>query len=360
MIGVISAFGIQEIQDELKNDIKKHDMFFLCDDCINSVGLIMEVEQHKQEANVIIINNMKIRNLDATLSEIREFTKTARIVLILNGLRKQYVQSQLNSYRENYWIEDIIFEGSGIDKFELLSCVGKGSLTIQKERYAEESYEEPSLNEEAPIEVNAKPSVIKKEKLRKEKVVNKPKKRKKQNYGCLSIAIFGTTHGAGATNMAATLAEFFALNGKKVLALNLSGGNEFQYISGQAEYHNVKSVDMSKIKGLYDIIIFDLGTPFNISSNGKFGGISVGYNHKNIELLKVSALKIVMALSDAWHIKKCEYFLSDEGWKKLVSNDYIFLLDTELPKVLKNKYPEINMFYRNNQSFADEIAELFL
>ena len=71
-----------------------------------------------------------------------------------------------------------------------------------------------------------------------------------------------------------------------------------------------------------------------------------------------SSLKIVMALSDAWHINKCKYFLLDEKWAEQISNSYIFLFDTEPPKQLL-KY-NVNMFDRNSDSFANEIARLFL
>mgnify|MGYP002530079985 CR=1 FL=1 len=146
-------------------------------------------------------------------------------------------------------------------------------------------------------------------------------------------------------------------NGKKVLAINLSGGDEFRYIHGRAEYKNVKSVDISEFND-YDIVVIDLGNPFYIDSNGDFCGISSGYNYKNIEILKISSLKIVMALSDAWHINKCKYFLLDEKWAEQISNSYIFLFDTEPPKQLL-KY-NVNMFDRNSDSFANEIARLFL
>ena len=145
--------------------------------------------------------------------------------------------------------------------------------------------------------------------------------------------------------MTASLAEYLAGNGKKVIAFNLSGGDEFKYINGQAEYRDVKSVNISEFENDYDVILID-------------HGFSDGYDYRNIEYLKKSSLQIVMSLSDAWHIKKCEYFLTDEQWAGQISNSYIFLFDTKPPKSLKQY--AVNMFDRNSQSFAEEIARLFL
>lgn len=377
MIGIISVFGMQSIQDVLKKDIKNQDMKFLCDDCANEVAVLTSLEQHR-DAGVVILNHGMVKNLENVIAEIRKISETVRIVLILNGLRKQYVQTQLDVYRTRYGVEDIFFEGNGIDKMELLSTVGKGEL--------KQNTEIPQADTEDDIElpaIRAKPPKQEAEEIQQpeeKSIPDTPKrsgikiKRKKWGFGkraksdntCLSIAVFGVTHGAGVTNMVTTLAEFLSLSGKRVIALNLSGGTEFQYVKGKAEYKDMRLTEAGGdgiISGQtygkdYDIVLIDLGTPFMVDTAGQFCGISSGYPYKNVELLKTCSLKIVMALSDAWHINKAEYFITDDKWKGIVSNDYIFLFDKEPP--LKNKYSNINMFNRNSQSFADEIAELFL
>ena len=91
--------------------------------------------------------------------------------------------------------------------------------------------------------------------------------------------------------MTASLAEYLVMNGKKVIAFNLSGGDEFRYINGQAQYRDVKSFDISEFEKDYDVILIDLGTPYRISSGGKYNGFSDGYDYRNIEFLK----KIVLA-----------------------------------------------------------------
>lgn len=381
MISIISAFRNQAIQNELKKDIENQDMAFLCDDCSNTVTLAMELENNPN-VDVIIIRLAEMRNTDAHLAQIRSISKDARIVLIISGLRKQYVPTQYEGYCKRYNIEDIIFEGKGLDKLEILSIMNKGRIAeteqaTEAEQPVKETEktevevpkEKPPVNEPAK-ELNVEQENLKKIKSEKPKS-DKPKKpvsdikRKnkkvlpyKTSDKCWVISVFGTTHGAGVTNMTASLAEYLAGNGKRVLALNLSGGDEFRYIKGQAEYRDVKTVNISEFEREYDIILCDLGTPYDISSGGAFNGYSNGYDYRNIELLKKSSLQIIMSLSDAWHIKKCEYFLSDETWAGKISNSYIFLFDTEPPKSLQ-KYM-VNQFDRNSQSFANEIAELFL
>lgn len=390
MISIISAFGGQHIQDALYKDMQGQNMVFSLEDCSNGISLIMAVEQHP-DVDVIVIGHTVVKDIETYLSQIREITKTARIVLLLNGKRHQYIQEQYEGYNRRYNVEDIIFEGDGIDKLKILSIMNKGRLTVEQEIKEEIHAENPSLAEkpvekskensienqtgksdvaEFDIKPEAKPKREKPEKLKREKpkrektpVIDiKPKKKKvlqhKSADKCTVISLFGTTHGAGVTNMTASLAEYLVMNGKKVIAFNLSGGDEFRYINGQAQYRDVKSFDISEFEKDYDVILIDLGTPYRISSGGKYNGFSDEYDYRNIEFLKKSSLQIVMSLSDAWHIKKCEYFLTDEQWAGQISNSYIFLFDTEPPKSLQ-KYA-VNMFDRNSQSFAEEIARLFL
>ena len=385
MISIISAFGGQHIQDALYKDMQGQNMFFSLEDCSNGISLIMAVEQHP-DVDVIVIGHTVVKDIETYLSQIREITKTARIVLLLNGKRHQYIQEQYEGYNRRYNVEDIIFEGDGIDKLKILSIMNKGRLTVEQEIKEEVPAENPKPEEkliektkektveipaekpdavEADIKPKEKPKRKKPDKPKRKKppVIDiKPKKKKilqhKSADKCTVISLFGTTHGAGVTNMTASLAEYLVMNGKKVIAFNLSGGDEFKYINGQAEYRDVKSVNISEFENDYDVILIDLGVPYRISSGGYYNGFSDGYDYRNIEYLKKSSLQIVMSLSDAWHIKKCEYFLTDEQWAGQISNSYIFLFDTKPPKSLKQY--AVNMFDRNSQSFAEEIARLFL
>lgn len=298
MISIISAFGGQHIQDALYKDMQGQNMVFSLEDCSNGISLIMAVEQHP-DVDVIVIGHTVVKDIETYLSQIREITKTARIVLLLNGKRHQYIQEQYEGYNRRYNVEDIIFEGDGIDKLKILSIMNKGRLTVEQEIKEEIHAENPSLAEkpvekskensienqtgksdvaEFDIKPEAKPKREKPEKLKREKpkrektpVIDiKPKKKKvlqhKSADKCTVISLFGTTHGAGVTNMTASLAEYLVMNGKKVIAFNLSGGDEFRYINGQAQYRDVKSFDISEFEKDYDVILIDLGTPYRISS----------------------------------------------------------------------------------------------
>ena len=271
MISIISAFGGQHIQDALYKDMQGQNMVFSLEDCSNGISLIMAVEQHP-DVDVIVIGHTVVKDIETYLSQIREITKTARIVLLLNGKRHQYIQEQYEGYNRRYNVEDIIFEGDGIDKLKILSIMNKGRLTVEQEIKEEIHAENPSLAEkpvekskensienqtgksdvaEFDIKPEAKPKREKPEKLKREKpkrekppVIDiKPKKKKvlqhKSADKCTVISLFGTTHGAGVTNMTASLAEYLVMNGKKVIAFNLSGGDEFRYINGQAQYRAV-------------------------------------------------------------------------------------------------------------------------
>lgn len=98
MIRIISAFGGQRIQDDLYKDMKNQDMIFLTKDCDSGIVLMMEVEQHP-DVDVVVVGHMAVKDIDSYLAQIREITKTARIVLLLNGTRKQYLRTLCDEYK---------------------------------------------------------------------------------------------------------------------------------------------------------------------------------------------------------------------------------------------------------------------
>ena len=111
---IIRLSAVSYTHLELKRDIENQDMAFMCDDCTNGVTLVMDVERHS-DVDVIIMRYTAIKDIETYIAQIRAITKTARILLILSGLRKQYVQTQFDVYRKQYNVEDIIFEGKGMD-----------------------------------------------------------------------------------------------------------------------------------------------------------------------------------------------------------------------------------------------------
>ena len=94
MISVISAFKNQAIQNELRRDIENHNISFMCDDCANTVMLLMEVEQNPN-VDVIFIRHAERRDTDTHLEQIRSISKDVRIVLIISGLRNSMYNRSL-------------------------------------------------------------------------------------------------------------------------------------------------------------------------------------------------------------------------------------------------------------------------
>ena len=64
-------------------------------------------------------------------------------------------KEQYEGYNRRYNVEDIIFEGDGIDKLKILSIMNKGRLTVEQEIKEEIHAENPSLAEK-PVEKSKK------------------------------------------------------------------------------------------------------------------------------------------------------------------------------------------------------------
>ena len=362
--------GGQYIQDDIAKMLRKQDCGFLARDCSDEVELLTSIEANADKADVIIIHQLMLKNLDGVLFEIRALTKRSRIILILNGPRNQYAKEQLEAYRRYCMEDDFIYEQNRIDAYDLLKAILRGALDAKSEQ---ENAAIPNTPEKPEVKLPEKPPAEKRKKSSKEpkppketkppKAEKQPKAKPRSNLirareNCCTIAVFGSTRGAGVTNMVHSLAEFFALSGKRVLAVNLTDSNDFEQIDGKADYSNEWDVNIIEAEKYYDLIIYDAGVIINVDAKGVFRGLNGDYACQNLETVKYGSLKIVMSLSDPWHIKKCEYYLTDEVWSKLISNDYIFLFDNEPDKALKRRFPYVNIYNRNDMSFVDKIAEL--
>lgn len=325
MIGVICLLEMRSSQNILEKELSREDIRFLCDACTDAIGLLIELERFKDATDVIILKNPQ--NADYLLSEIRTISPCVRIVLILNGTRNQYVSDQIDAFRNDFMVTDIIFEGKGVETNSLAYVIHKGKMTEN----------EMLINNEL-IEETEKTKV---------------------NTNCNIIGIFGATHGAGVTNMVITFAEYFARNGNITKAVDLTGTSSLAFAkNGKAIYLTEKRQNLNEVKATSSFLIYDFGVPFRISPKGDFLGMSEGYSLETISELKQCNLKVCMGFLDDWQIQKVLYFWKDEKWKRLVDRTYVFLFDRE-PKVLKNKYGHINMFERNDEAFADTVTKLF-
>ena len=169
MIGVISLLGMQSLQDALAGRLEKSGIQFLCKDCLNDVALIRELEQRTYETDIVLLNNgiLQMANLERILTDVRKLSKSVRIVMILGGMRNQYISAQLDEYKNSYMVSDIIFEGNGVNLEELASIMVKGRMTEH----------EILIQSEVAVEY---------ENIQKVKSTN-------------TIAVFGVTHGTGVT-----------------------------------------------------------------------------------------------------------------------------------------------------------------
>ena len=329
MIGVISLLGMQSLQDALAGRLEKSGIQFLCKDCLNDVALIRELEQRTYETDIVLLNNgiLQMANLERILADVRRLSQSVRIVMILGGMRKQYISAQLDEYKNSYMVSDIIFEGNGVNLEELASIIVKGRMTEH----------EILIQSEVAVEY---------ENIQKVKSTN-------------TIAVFGVTHGTGVTSMAVSLAEYFSLYGKMIKVVDLTGTASLAFAKGKAIYLTQKRQDLKEIKATSDFVIYDFGVPFHITTQGDFQGLANDYQPDLIYEMKRCSLKVCMGFLASWHIKKAEYFWNDEKWKRIIENDYVFLFDDD-PAGLKNKYKNINIFERNDEAFADIVGKLFM
>lgn len=342
MIGIISMLGGEDLQENVTRVVKKYNCEFITDDCRTEASLLEAIQTNVEKTDVIVIHQLIAKSVETILPKIREITKSARIVLILVGSKKQFTGEQLAAYKRYCFEEDFIFEDKGIDAELLRKAITRGrivkeesvspiteTVTVDTPAGERTDEERPPADETETVEIDAPADRVGEVESVKDKQEQQPKqpkqsakakqpktpvkpkrpkhskqpakpkqpkaskspKRTQPEDVCYEIAVFGTTRGAGVTNMVYTLAEFLALNGKKVLALNLTDEEFFQHINGKADYMNERDIDLFEAEKIYDIIIHDAGTPFKIGVDGMFKGMTTEYSCSCINDIQCRALK---------------------------------------------------------------------
>ncbi len=144
-----------------------------------------------------------------------------------------------------------------------------------------------------------------------------------------------------------------------VKAVDLSGTGSLRFAKGKKVSYIVHSnIDEDRLKKSSRVIIYDLGTPFNISSKGKLLGNNECYRNENIEIFKACDLKICMCYADSWHIGKLKYLLNDKDWKRSIDKSYVFLLDS-IPDKQSKSHSRINIYARGDRMVLSHIEGLF-
>ena len=177
---------------------------------------------------------------------------------------------------------------------------------------------------------------------------------------CVSIGIIGLTHGCGVTNAVVSTASLIAVtqNGN-VKAIDFSGTGNLRFAKTKGVTYIVHSdIDVARIKKTSKAVIYDFGTPFNISSKGKLLSYNDCYDEEKMKLFRECDLKICMCFSDSWHIGKIKYFLNDKFWSREIDDSYVILLD-KAPRDSQDFRSRINICGRNDTVIADRIGNFF-
>ena len=179
-----------------------------------------------------------------------------RIVIVFPGYRNQYIEDQISEYKNVYGISDIIYEGNRLDEDYFADVIKKGYIYD----YEVNVYDEPDE-------------------------VTKPILPEKK---CVSIGILGFTHGCGVTNEVINTAGYISVtqNGN-VKAIDFSGTGNLRFAKTKGVTYIVHSdIDIARIRKTSKAVVYDFGTPFNISSKGKLLSYNECYDEEKMKLFR--------------------------------------------------------------------------
>ena len=277
--------------------------------------------------DVLVISHEMLAETDINefVGAVRETEPNLRIVIVFPGYRNQYIEPQVKEYAK-LGIPDIIYEGQYIDEECFVEVIRKGFVYD----YDVNVYDEPGEKQKAAVQKK-----------------------------CITVGVMGITHGAGVTNMVVNIANYISLSEEcSVKAVDFSGTGSLRFAKGRKVTYIVHSdVDIPRLKKNNRAIIYDFGTPYNISAKGKH--ISGFLTDEQLKLFQQCDLKILMSFSDIWHLGKIKYFLSNKQWKKKLDNSYLFLFDT-VDEKFKTKHPKFNIYGRNDIEIQKKISHLLI
>lgn len=392
----VSVLRVSQIQDELAAVVKKDGVVFPFEACENEIELLSIVGDGT-EVDIIILYTLVLSTpLETILEQLRQLTRTARIVLI--EARDKPVRLTSEELGQ-YLVYDVIAENKRLDLTEAAKAIRKGPLdesgvtesevpeeelvteppspdqtqeiTVdipEDERYpSEQEYEPepedepepepeipPSLPEPEPEEI---PQIVSEEAPRSPAAPVTRHYRPKAYLKHILIGVFGIAHGAGCTSMASTLAEFFALCGFAAAAIDVTGTSSLALAKGKAEYRTGSCEDARELARTFDFVIVDLGVIYNINVNGQFLGLSPGYTQGQAELLQRCNFKICMGfLDEIWQVKRVRKLLKNSTWQEMMDSNFIFLFNT--PPEL-DEMREVYMYDRNDSRLGAIMCEIF-
>lgn len=329
MIHVVTWFDGEKYHNELPAVCAGNGIRIVADEFADVPDFLKTFDSLDTNIDVLVISNSNIEKIDKKnfFENVRVTEPNLRIVIVFPGYRNQYIEEQISEYKE-LGISEIIYEGQRLDETYFVEVIKKGYIYD----YEVNVYDEPG---ETIRTLSLKPK-------------------------CVTIGVMGLTHGCGVTNMTINIANYISLSEEcSVKAVDFSGTGNLRFASGKRVTYIVHSnIDIARLLRTSRVVVFDFGTPYNISAKGKLISNNENYSDTMMELFKSCNLKICMCFSDSWHIGKIKYMLNDRMWKRDIDQSYIFLLD-KLPKKLRLGRVKVNIYGRNDKTALQYIEALF-
>ena len=357
MIGVLTLFGDVDLQPVLKKIFMKNDLIFVSENSNTSVQLLDKVSEHFKETDVVIIaaNAVNLENIHELVAEIREKENRMNIILILNGNKEQYLESQIADFRKDYI--NIIYDDDGFDTNSLIDMVKTGKIVKTRKKHIS-SGTGWDIDKVSDFIGNADKKIKKNiEKIKKnnsaEKEIKDSFSRPKCKY---RIGILNATHGAGATTVCINLARYFAFHNYETKLIDLSGSKALELINLKDVQIGIGSEELNSFKRDSNILIIDFGTPYDITPNGDNFKISSEYPPEYIREINKCNIKIILGFSDVWNVGKIKFFLSNRQWQEMINDSFVFMVSGDEQK-LKREHPGVNIMNREDD-FKDEILKV--
>ena len=330
MINTVMWLGKIKCGEDLAIVFARNNIRIVDENFENADDFLNRFDTLNANVDVLVIADTLLLGADRKklFRRIRQTEPNIRIVIVFPGYRNQYIEDQISEYKNVYGISDIIYEGSKLDEDYFADVIKKGYIYD----YEVNVYDEPD-----------------------ERVKEKIPEKK-----CVSIGIIGLNHGCGVTNAVVSTASLIAVTQSgNVKAIDFSGTGNLRFAKTKGVTYIVHSdIDVARIKKTSKAVIYDFGTPFNISSKGKLLSYNDCYDEEKMKLFRECDLKICMCFSDSWHIGKIKYFLNDKFWSREIDDSYVILLD-KAPRDSQDFCSKINICGRNDTVIADRIGNFF-
>ncbi len=330
MINVVTWIDDDKYRNELTAVCAGNNIRIVANEFESPEAFLREFDAMDTNIDVLVLGHTKIEKTDKRtfFEDVCVTEPNLRIVIVFPGYRNEYIEEQIAEYKA-LGIYEIIYEGQGLDTEYFAEVIKKGCIYD----YEINVYDEPD-------------EVV--------KPLSPP-------LACKTIGVLGLTHGCGVTHMAVNVAEYIAAAEKcSVKAVDFSGTGSMRLAKSKNVTYIVHSdIDIKRLKRANRAVVFDFGTPFNISLKGKLLSYNDCFSEERMKLLRECDLKICMCFADSWHIGKLKYLLNDKAWRREINDSYIFLFDKK-PEKFKVRHSKINIYGRNERIVPEKVAEIFV